>query len=349
MNEHVNIFDIAKEAGVSIATVSRVISGSASVRPATREKVLSIVQKYNFKPNMLATGLSKRKSHTLGMVLPLIDNPFYTKLCIAAQQEAQRMDYSVMLYQMERGALLTQGFMDALIGKRLDGLVFSGDVTNELSLPSAIECIAQIKQYMPVVLINAQNIETNSPCLCSDLQGSMQMALRHLTRLGHTRIAALGGNHNAQVPRTRESAYLDEMRRMGFEEWIYPATEGDTAADGELCVAKLLASLGGRQPPTALVTFNDLVAMGALKQLKKQGYQLPRDMAVVSCDNQFFAPYTDPPLTTVDLRIEDTGRQAISLLTHAKDKPLDAFTQVFEPTLIVRESCGSALARVRLP
>ena len=343
MNERVNIFDIAKEAGVSIATVSRVISGSPNVRGATRDKVMRIVSKYNFKPNRIATGLSKKKSHTIGIVLPGIQNPFYTKMWIAAQQEALRQDYTIILYQVSRGDILNQSFIDDLIGKRLDGVVFTDDITSEQSQASVLDCFTQLQQYMPVVMITPSKCDLSCPCLSSDLAGATRMAIRHLMRLGHTRIALIGGNQDNAMENTREWGYLSEVAAQNLSP--YPFTTGDTPPEGETCVNKLLTPLSIKERPTALICFNDMIALGAIKQLQRMGYKLPDDMAIVSCDNQFFAPYTNPPLTTVDLRIEDTARQAVHLLTHAEAEPLTEFHQLFEPTLIVRESCGASLNR----
>jgi DNA-binding LacI/PurR family transcriptional regulator len=343
MNGRVNIFDIAKEAGVSIATVSRVISGSANVRADTRDKVMRVVNKYHFKPNMIATGLNKRQSRTLGLVLPMADNPFYSKLYIAALQEAQGLGYSIMPYYLARGTMLDQSFVDVLIGKRLDGVVFSGDIATDSSFQSLVLCIRQVQRYMPVMAINPDGGEPRCLTLRSDLAGAIRLALGHLARLGHERIALIGGNGAVRNEHTREYAYQEEMNRLGLGQHIYPYSMGETPSDGEACVARLFSMLGERQRPTALACFNDWMALGAIKQLKRQGLTLPGDIAIAGCDNLFFAPYTDPPLTTVDLRIEDTARIAVQLLVQAQTEPLEPFAQVFEPTLVVRESCGAAV------
>lgn len=340
MGEHVNIFDIASEAGVSIATVSRVMSGRGNVKPETRDKVMAVVQKYNFKPNMMATGLSKRKSHTIGMVMPLVENPYYTRLYMAAQKEARRFDYQIMLHQFERGSILDQSFADLLIGKRHDGLIISGDISTEMNTQSVTSCISQVREYMPIVLINP-NFETeNCVVLRNGIGDGMRMAVQHMARLGHRRIALLGGDGNTNVINSREYAYMDELSRLGLEDW-YPLTVGQTHDEGETCALRLMAQLGRRQPPSAVIAFNDMVALGALKQLKKLGIRIPDDMALVSCDNLFFAPYTDPPLTSIDLQIEDLGRLAVHVLAKGDAQGTNSFEQMFEPTLVVRESCGS--------
>ncbi len=336
MSDRKTIFDIAEEAGVSIATVSRVMAGSEKVRPTTRDKVMDIIQKHNFKPSMIASGLSKRKSHTIGMVMPLIENPYYAKLCVAAQQEAQRSDISMQLYQMARGTMFTQAFVDLLIGKRMDGLILSGDIASESNNESVMDLMRQVKPYMPLVMIMPLWAHDECVCLTSDLSGGFRMAIRHLIRLGHERIAMVGGTGPTENPGTREYAYVDELTGRGLP--VYPFTTGETPADGELCVLKLLSGLEGQERPTALVCFNDLVAMGALRQLKRMGIEVPEGMAVVGCDNLFFAGYTEPGLTTVDFGIEETARLAVRVLM---DGDAVVFRKVFEPTLVVRDSCGA--------
>lgn len=338
MSERVTIFDIAKEAGVSIATVSRVMAGSDKVRPGTRDRVLHIINKHNFKPSMIASGLSKRKSHTIGLVVPPTDNPYYTKLCMAVQREAQRADHSLQLYQIARGTMITQSFVDLLIGKRMDGLILSGDIASEANDQAVMDLVRQVKPYMPLLMIMPLWRHEECMCLASDLDAGMRMALRHLMRLGHERIAMVGGTGLTANPDTREHAYMDELTGRGLA--MYPLMCGDTAADGELGVLRLLGAPGGTRP-TALVCFNDLVAMGVLRQLRKLGVRVPEEMAVVGCDNLFFAGYLEPPLTTVDWGIEETARLGVRLLVSGEVD--GTVRKTFEPTLVVRESCGANL------
>ena len=339
MAERVTIFDIAKEAGVSIATVSRVMSGADNVRPSTRAKVMEVAHKYNFRPSMFASSLSKRRSRTLGMLAPLVDNPYYTKLCLAAQQEAQSSGYSIILYQLPAGTHLTRTFTDLLIAKHLDGLLICGDIISETNEQSIVESMRQIRQYMPVVMVCSEKPYGECVCLCNGLDLAMRMSVHHLFHLGHERIAMLGGTGPSENPQTREYAYVDEMKARDLIP--YPYTSGASLAEGTLCVLKLLNNLHGREAPSAVVCFNDLVALGALKQFKKLGYRIPEDIALIGCDNQFFADYADPPLTTIDLRIEETARLAVRTLISPGDLP--TFHQTLQPTLVIRESCGAYL------
>ncbi|MDO4546528.1 MAG: LacI family DNA-binding transcriptional regulator, partial [Clostridia bacterium] len=170
MSDNVTIVDIAKEAGVSIATVSRVLSGAGSVRQSTREKVEAVVERYGYTPNMIAASLNKRKSRALGIVLPFLDNPYYSRLCIAAQNTAQANGYSALLYQMKKGSPIPSEFIDMLIGKRLDGVLFSGDVMDATSKLEATNQVLQLRRHMPVVIINPIMMDVECAKLMNDFR-----------------------------------------------------------------------------------------------------------------------------------------------------------------------------------
>ncbi len=338
MRQYVNIFDVANEAGVSIATVSRVLSGSAGVREATRKKVLEAARRLDYRPNMLATGLSQRKTRTLGVVLPMIDHPFYSTLYMAAQRRAMELGYFTVLFQIELGSeRITREMVDHLIGRRLDGIVASGDMLKSADFDEGGSSLLEIGRYMPLAVVNSP-VPLNCPCLSSDLEGACRTAIDHLRALGHERIALLGGNGYESFANTREHAYLEYMRKRGLEQYIYPYTLGGTAQEGAACVKWLLENFTGARRPTALFAFNDLVALGAIRQMRLMGLSLPHDMALVSCDNQFFSPYTEPPLTTIDLHAQKLGRKSVEILLAERSK---LGMEILPSTLIVRASCGT--------
>ncbi len=340
MTSRSNIFDIANEAGVSIATVSRVMSGQPNVRPVTKDKVLAVARKHGYRPNLLATGLAQRKHKAIGVVLPLIDNPFYSKLYIKIHQEAEALGYTVTLFQIRRGSYSLNAMMDDLIGLRLSGIILSGDTMNEDSYSQDSELVAELSQNMPVVLINTP-LPTSLPCLSTSLAEGARLAVRHLNRLGHKRIALLGGINTPTYENTREYGYLDEMRRLGLEEYIYPFSAGESLFEGSMCITRMLSTYSKDKLPTAIFAFNDLVAMGAMRQLQKEGYRLPEDMAIVGCDNQPVSAYLNPALTTIDLHIEEIGCAAVNLLINTDRQQETGFSQSIQPTLIIRESCGA--------
>ena len=338
----INIYAIAREAGVSTATVSRVVSHQPGVKPETRQKVLAVVEKYNYRPNQIATGLLKQNLHTLCLVLPSVRNPFYAAMCTAAQRSAEERDYSVQLMTFRRQDAWTQETIDEIIGRRADGVILSGDVT-PLEPGVAARMVAQLQRYMPVVVVNPVDENVQCPCLAANLAGSARYAVRHLHTLGHTRIALVGGDPTILFDNSREHAFPLIMEELGLDARAYPFLRGETTADGESIVMRLFSSYEKDARPTALIAFNDLLALGALKQLKRMGYAVPRDVALIGCDTQFFTPYLDPPLTTTDLHIESIVESAVQMLVQAGGQRLQPFYQLYDSTLIVRESCGASL------
>ncbi len=339
MSETLTILDIAREAGVSAATVSRVLSGHPNVSKKTATAVRRVVDKYNYKPNSMARGLLQKSSRTLGVILPSVTHPYYAAIFSAAQEEANRNGYALQMYRLKYNARITDEFIDQLIERRLDGVLFSGgfvESTNPNDLP---DVLTRLQQYMPIVTICPPIPGLTCTNIYTDLALGMRKAVRHLSALGHKRIAFIGATNETRSVGEREHGFFDEMNRLGLtaisqEEHIH------TPAMGEMATLKLLQSLPRTDWPTALIVVNDLVALGVLRQLHQMGLTLPRDMAVIGCDNQFFSAYTEPPLTTLEVNTDEHGRSAMQQLLQARSADSQPFTQVREPMLIVRASCG---------
>lgn len=339
----ITIFDIAKEAGVSIATVSRVLSDSMGVKAETKAKVMDVVKKYNFTPNMIARGLHQRKSNTLGIVLPEITNPFYAELFNSADTEAQRNGYSMLLHRIEQNERVDPSFIDRLIEKRLDGVLLAGGIV-ECPTPEIVDMLARLQRYMPMVVFAPPIKGLECIYLYADLYESACQSVRHLHALGHRRIALVGGDDSNTSSNERERGFFDETQRLSINSnAAYRHETGYTPASGEVGVLKLLSSVPQKEWPTALIAINDLVALGALRQLNRMNIKVPGDFALVGCDDQFFAQYTIPPLTTVDLHTAEFGRTAVRYLLDARQENAVHFTQMRESSLIVRESCGGYL------
>jgi len=343
----ITIYDIAREAGVSAATVSRVLSESRGVSEKTAKKVRRVIDKYSFKPSSVARGLYRRTSHTIGIIMPGIENPYFATMFTTAYQEAHLNGYATLMYRTSQTEKLDTAFASQLIERRLDGVLILGGA---LELPDyqehAAPALNLLQKHMPLVTICPPIPGVECINFHSNLKASVRQSVHHLFALGHKRIAFLGGSTGNRSASVREQGFLEIMEGLGLAA-AYNYETGHTPEAGELGIAKLLAALPRDSWPTAVVTINDLVALGAIRQIKRMGLHIPEDMAVIGCDNQFFSPYTDPPLTTVDNHPADMCRLAMNQLLaimadEAHDRP---FTQVRESTLIVRESCGAQLGR----
>ncbi|HPJ03011.1 MAG TPA: LacI family DNA-binding transcriptional regulator [Candidatus Limiplasma sp.] len=346
-SKKINIFDIANEAGVSIATVSRALSDAPNPNSAKQRKVLEVVQKYNYKPSVAARGLNQGHSKLISIGLPEIAHPFYSELFSAAADEARANGYSLILSRIPDNISGYQAFLDQLIERRPDGVILAGGMVEDDKEKDRLTVLNHLRNYMPIVLIG-DPLE-NFPCVCisGDMQESAAITVRHLHALGHKRIAFLGGKLQKRGSSKREQGYHAEMLKLGLEENICVRLEsGYSLEDGAIGIQKLLTEFTPDKRPTAVIAINDLVAMGILRQLDSQGIRVPDDIAVVGCDNQFFTSYTNPPLTTIDLHISELGRRAMIHLLHWEKG--QSFYHLIKTNLIVRESCGVKLGRRKL-
>ncbi len=343
MEKKITIYDVAKEAGVSTATVTRVVTGQSNVRALTREKVQQVIDKYGYAPSAIARGLENGQNKTIGIILPEIVNPYFAQLFSAAEEEAQRSGYSVWLRQIPSDAPIDDAVVDEMISRRLNGAFFVGGIL-EASRPGLINALKRLGQYMPIVAICPPQANLNCICLYNDLASCMRHAVQHLHMLGHRRIAFVGGSLQEGGSGARGQGFLEELRILGLpDNPAYHHENGFDTESGERAVLRLLSSLDKKVWPTAMIAFNDLVALGAMKQLKQMGLTLPQDMAIIGCDNQFFCPYTDPPLTSMDLHPLEHAKSAIRELLAAQENNTQPFSLMRDSTLVVRESCGAKL------
>ena len=338
----ITIFDIAKEAGVSIATVSRVINNLPNVSEKTRTKILHIIKKYSYRPSQVATGLGAKQSLMLAAILPPIINPFYATLLTHMQEAAKTAEYMLAPYcSLTKGTPILQDMTDNLIKRRFDGVLISDDLMTDYSRQHSHSALEQLQKHMPVVVINSrkEDIEgfTN---LSVDIKGAAEAMMRHLFSLGHERIAMIDSWEIDGPCGYRNKVYTRMMSEKGLEKHIRTIASGEDVQSGDIGVVQLLTNLPGNLRPTAIFAINDLVAMGAIYRLRLMGLRVPQDVAVVGFDNQFFSPYLSPSLTTVDFHEGDLARSALNLLIRARDNPIEPLYQLYPFDLIIRESCG---------
>ena len=339
------IYDIAREANVSVATASRALSDNPNPRSSKQRRVVEIAQKYHFQPSVLARSLLSGESHTLSFVLPEMTNPYYSELFSSADGEALQHGYSLVLHRIPEDPAAYPTFFSRLIARRPDGVIFSGAIVESPYPEDKLEILQRLQAYMPIVIVGQAIEGLHCVSLGTDLEEGARLTIQHLYTLGHRRIAFIGGNPDFRSSYSRQQGYLDEMLRLGMTvtpEYMHPADD-NTAQNGEEGAHRMLGRLRRADWPTAIVAVNDLVALGVLHQLSRMGVRVPEEMAVVGCDNQFFCAYTHPPLTTLDLKVGEIGRKAVSCLL--EDVPGENREAVYsyEAPLVIRESCGAHL------
>ena len=341
MPKKVTIYDIAREAGVSAATVTRVLNGSSSVREATRLKVRGIIDAHGYAPSSVAQDLGSGNTKTIGIILPGIRNPYYAELVSAADDEARRSGYSLWLYELPREGEITSLVVGNLIARRLSGAFFIGSL-DDVDRPDLREMLARLGKYMPIVAICPPRENLGFICMHNSLDSAVRQAVRHLHLLGHRRFAMIGGAVRLEDSGMRAVSFLDELKALDLPAPPeYGHLGGNSPEEGQREILRLMTALPREEQPTAVLCYNDLVALGALHQLRLMGFRVPEDVAVIGCDNQFFCPYTAPPLTSIDMQTEEHARSAVrELLATSENR---SAIIVRDATLVIRESCGAKL------
>lgn len=340
-DKQATIYDVAEHAGVSIATVSRVLSGGSASR-AARQKVEAAIAALDYAPPASRRGQEKGpENRTLALVVSNLSNPYYACLAAGAEEAARRNGYALQLYSHDLNEPVSPALINQLIEHRPAGAVLVGSMVEHGTDDELFNHLERLRQAMPLAIIGPKIEGLDCINITSDLSLSVRKSIAHLIAMGHKRIAFIGGSSNIRSASVREQAFYHEMERLGMEVLRTGAESGFTPRDGEMCVARLFASLPEGKRPTALIAINDLVALGALRELHRLNLRVPEDVALIGCDNQFFTPYLNPPLTTVDLHPTDHGKNAVSELINAiSGGNVYSFSQIRECSLIIRESCG---------
>jgi len=337
------IRDVASHAGVSVATVSRVINDSPhKVHRSTRRRVLRSVSRLGYHPNAVAQGLRRGTTRSVALIVPDIGNPFFPAVARGVEDVARRHGFAVMLGNTDGHADRERAYLGILRQRWVDGLLFAG-IGGEIR-----DLRALIALGMPAVLIARDVADGAIDTVVVDGFSGMYLATAHLLRLGHRRVAFLGGPREVAPARERLRGYRRALREFHIPLDPGLITTGDfRVAGGRAAMVRLLAR---RRRFTAVAAANDLMAIGALEALRAGGYRIPGDVAVVGFDDIPFAAVVDPPLTTVAQPAFRLGALAMErLLALMRGEAGGPRRLVLQPTLVVRRSCGADRSAVAVP
>jgi LacI family transcriptional regulator len=336
----VSIREIARLAGVSGATVSRVINGSNLVTPDTTERIQRIIQQVNFVPNRSAVHLKNGKSQIFGAIVPDLTNPFFMDLVKIFESVLVENELELLIASTDFHQTRTQRSIHRMLLRRVDGVAF---LTSELET-AALESLVQNR--IPVVTTDHYRTAPGISDIMIDFRNGMRQLIQHLKDLGHRYVGFIGGTDGLATSRIRRESFMDAVVKCGMssqDEWI---VAGDYKVSGGESGMK--AILDHKEIPTAIVTANDLTAFGALRMAHQSGLRIPEDISIAGCDDIEMADIVYPPLTT--LRI--SRRQYAQMLFDALQLGAQDLTQpgkVFNlpMKLVVRESTGTAPKRNR--
>lgn len=318
------IRDVAAAAQVSTATVSKFINGAQRFSPKVEAALETAIASLGYKSNPLAKSMITGRTNTIGLSVLDITNPHFSSILKGANRVANDQGYSVLLVDTEETPSRERRTLEEL-SRRVDGMiVFSRMRESEMAWMAEID--------KPLVFFGSLN-ELPLPTVASDDHGGAFMLSQHLRMLGHKRIAYLGFSKSRR-DEERLGGIRECLAAAGIELTIYDA-EAPSLTEGErLCSSIVLGS--GR--PDALICYNDLMALGFMKEAANLGVSVPRDISVVGFDNIPYGKYTTPALTTVDLQSERMGATAMDkLLAVIRGEPVERLTKI-APQLILRES-----------
>jgi LacI family transcriptional regulator len=330
-NSPATIKDVARAAGVSVATVSRALNGAENVLPHTRQRIVDVARELRYSPSGAARSLITRRTDTIGALLPDLHGEFYSELIRGIDQAARARGLHLLLSSSHDDADEAAAALRAMNG-RVDGLVVMSPHADD-------EFLAQnLPPALPAVLLNSGVREHTQRVFAVDNFGGARAMTEHLVRSGRRRIALLGGPASNFEARERERGYRAGLG-PGMQPWLL---EGDFfEAGGERAGAHLL-NLPAAERPDAVFAANDIMAIGLLGTLLAGGVRVPEDIALAGFDDIPIARYVSPALTTMRVPIAALGEQALDALAAALEtNHTDASTTVMPVQLVVRRSCGA--------
>jgi len=324
-----SIKDVAREAGVSTATVSHVLNRTRFVSEETRLKVVSAIERCNYYPNAHARSLASGRSHTIGLLVSDISNPFFPELAKSVEDVAFERGYDVMLLNTKYDAKRTSDYVRRLIERKVAGVAL---MTSELDF-AVIHELA--REHVSVVFLDLGTAAERMSNLTVDYAMGITEAVRHLVQLGHKNIAYVGGPNRLRSAAKRLEAFRHALAQVLPNQEPFGVFEGDFQLDGGRRIAREILSRGDPLP-TAIITANDMMALGVMQECRAAGVSIPGDISIVGFDDIAFAALAYPALTTVCLPRHELGRRAVEALIMTIEEPAHQGVEIRIPTYLVK-------------
>jgi len=332
-----NIKEIARRSGVSVATVSRVLNHPEKVAPSTKQRILEIMEELDYTPNWFARGLNFNRTNTIGLVIPHILNPGYMEIAKGVEDVAHQKEYTMLFCNVEGSVEKERKYVDDLIKRRIDGIVMVSSLLED-------DDIQAIKdQGTPVVLVGENKGSIKGvPIVRIDCEGAAYKAVRHLIEIGYRDIAIICGFTPERENKRKVAGYMRALAEEGIPERKEYVQEAANTIEGGYIAAKRLIDL--KQRPRAIFTTSDLLAFGAIDAMKDHGIKVPDEVAFVGFDNIRMSNLIDPKLTTVEKPLHKMGVVGARLLFDIIDSKGEENNYcreiLLQSKLKIRKSCG---------
>lgn len=328
----VTIYDVAREANVSMATVSRVVNNNPNVKPQTRKKVYDAIEKLGYRPNAVARGLASKKTTTVGVVIPDISNAIFAEVARGIEDIANMYHYNIILCNADKRKEKEIRVINTLLEKQVDGLLFMGGaVTDE-------HIMAFKTSSVPIVLCATSDENTDYPSVDIDHASAARDAVKALLDQGHRRIGMISGTlQDPLIGYARFQGYKTALEEAGLQVDDDLVRIGNYRYESGAETARYFLELQDR--PTAIFAANDEMAIGAIHAIQDAGLKVPDDISVIGLDNTRMASMVRPQLTTVAQPMYDIGAVAMRLLTKLMNKEtVEDDRVILQHELVTRQS-----------
>jgi DNA-binding LacI/PurR family transcriptional regulator len=333
------INDVARAAGVSKGTVSKFLNGGRHVSTGNKSKIAAAIEKLGYEPNRMAQGLSLKRSHTIGLIVANIGNPFYAELIRGAEDLASTLGYTLLLASTDGEPKRESSIVKAMRQRQVDGVIFAS-----VRLADR-EVTALAREGMNVVLASRHLPDADVDMVLVDSVLGGRMAVEHLVKHGHKRVAYVGGPLTIAQFQDRAKGWREALEAHGLSAPDHYAVHLDTlGVDAGAQAAEDLLKLP--EPPTAIFAATDNLAFGVLKTCNRMDVRVPDQLALIGFDNVSFGEIALSPLTSIDGAGHELGQRAMRMLVdRIESQPARAAKQrparmIFQPRLCIRRSCG---------
>lgn len=312
---NITIYDVAREANVSMATVSRVVNGNPNVKPTTRKKVLEAIEQLGYRPNAVARGLASKKTTTVGVIIPDISSIFYAELARGIEDIATMYKYNIILSNSDQNKEKEMHLLNTMLGKQVDGIVFmSENITEE-----------HVKEFekspVPIVLASSFDEQGAIPSVNIDYEQAAYDAVSYLLEKGHKSVAFVSGSvDHAKAENKKLDGYKHALQKNGVLYNPDLVIEGDFTYDSGMEAFEKLWE--NNQKPTAIFVSSDEMALGVIHGAQDNGIRIPEEVEVIGFDNTRLATMVRPQLTTVVQPMYDIGAVSMRLLTKFMNKEI---------------------------
>jgi LacI family transcriptional regulator len=327
-----NILEVAERAGVSPATVSRVLNKTAKVSPKLTKRVLSAVEELRYTPDPFAYGMRTKKTRTIGLIISDITNPFFPEMTRAIEDYLRSKGYSLILCNTGSNIEKGKSYVHLLLSRGIDGIIFTSIKIGKE------EVLSILKENIPCILVGrrAEGIEGLSYIVTDNYKGG-RIAADYLFGLGHRRFVHVTGALDNSTGKERLKGFVDMLKEKGVKEEDIHIVKGNFKMESGYKAAKEILRL--RPLPTAIFFANDAMAIGALQRFWEERIVIPETFSIVGFDNIKISSLVAPPLTTVSQEIYKLGELAAQRLISFIEGNKEKVKIILEPTLVERKSC----------